>query len=106
MPVELGPAEQQLKQQREEIAELKASMAAIQEKLARATVQSTSDSFDSKQTEEGLRACQYDLEQFVNLSPVTMVIWRGPTHIYSLVNAAHEHLRHTTKALASPRFYL
>ena len=41
---------------------------------------------------EAVRAALHEIEELVRLSPVPMVVFRGPDHVYSLVNAAHDRM--------------
>ena len=41
---------------------------------------------------EAVKAAQHELAELVRLSPVPTVIWRGPEHVYSVVNEAHDRM--------------
>ncbi|MDQ3369363.1 MAG: ATP-binding protein [Myxococcota bacterium] len=41
---------------------------------------------------EAVRAARHELSELVRLSPVPTVIWRGPDHIYAVVNEAHDRM--------------
>lgn len=39
---------------------------------------------------EKMKQAQYELQQLIMLNPISMCLWRGPEHTYSLVNNAHD----------------
>lgn len=42
--------------------------------------------------QEALRASRHELAELIRLTPVPTVVFRGPEHVYSLVNAAHDRM--------------